>query len=278
MANRAYLYSNSQNCPPDNADSEQLLGSNYFIPALWLACMQPGDLKHRQASQDEEEMYYFSLAAASALSRCRDRLSSLEMFVDNIDEYFLPWEAFLEELADKYIQIDVSEIIWQDEEALTQLQSSLGFLDEPNEQSAEDFMCITCLNDVYSEENNSVIATPGPTVEELTGEADKRRLPDRDVNTYMLGYPIADWVSWSSDTHKTQNANDTVPLTTMQRFSWHPLVPFICFTFVLSEVLAEASGFSVTALVLTGVWLALAIYNLATGGKFTAWLYHHSNF
>lgn len=271
MANRAYLYVSNSDGPPDSETSEKVLGSNYFIPGLWLTSLIPEELRHENVDHDDDERYYFCVPAPEALARCKDKHESLEMFVTNVDAYFQSWERFLQSLGDKYIQIEVSEILWMDDQALPDLRHALTFLDSPSEQSAESFLRITALNEVYNNENNAVQNTEGPTVAELTGEADERRLPEREAETYMLGYAIADWVSWATP---PANSNEII-LTRWQKFGWNPLAPFIGFTYVLYEVVGiGVSTFGAIALSLTGSWLALSIYNFATAGKFTNWLYH----
>ena len=275
MANRAYLYVSDTEGLPGFSNPEQVLGADYFIPPIWISSLEPAQLKHKVIDAAEgQEIYYFCVKATEALSRCQANFQSLKEYITNIDTAFQNWVDFLQSLDNKYIQIDVTEVLLMDDEALSEFKQALTFLETPTQGTAESFLRLSCLSDIYDPSSKSVKNMSGKTVAEISGDPnDLRHSPEFDALTHMLGYGIAPWVPWTL-APESDPANSGPKLSMLQKLSWHPISPFVCTTYVLYEVVGTGlSGFGAIALSLTGGWLVLTVYNLASGGKFTSWLY-----
>jgi hypothetical protein len=62
--------------------------------------------------------------------------------------------------------------------------------------------------------------------------------------------------------------------TRFQRVQWNPILPIVLLAIeILLLALAGPKPLRVTAVVVTSVWSAIALYNWRTGGKFIATLY-----
>jgi hypothetical protein len=62
--------------------------------------------------------------------------------------------------------------------------------------------------------------------------------------------------------------------TRFQRVQWNPVLPIVLLAIeTVLLVLAGPRPLRITAVVVTGVWSAIALYNWRTGGRFVRSLY-----
>ena len=60
----------------------------------------------------------------------------------------------------------------------------------------------------------------------------------------------------------------------LEKFVWKPIVPFCLLTYFALRAYSDGiSSFRAYALFCVIVWLSLAVYDVLSKGKFTAWLY-----
>lgn len=286
MANRAYLYAGDEAGPPGGRD-ERVLGANYFIPALWLASLAPDGLQHTAAAApDGNATWHLSVAADEALRRCQGRREALRDCVSNVDDYLPAWLDLLRGLAGRWIKVDPSEVLWMegtDAEAAASLRAALGFLDAPTPENTAAFLELTCLGDVYDEASHAVRDTPGKVLSEVLEEEDAaalgelagKRLPGHRAREYLLGYKIAAWVPWP-DPDEPAAAPPAKPppaRARVRRLDWHPVSPLACLAAFLWFTRASRwSWLLLLGAAILAAWLALAVYDVASKGKFTAWL------
>jgi hypothetical protein len=285
MANRAYLYAGNEDGPPGGPD-EQVLGANYLIPALWLAILEEDELEHVvETARGREATYYFSIGVEEALTRCERRGEALRACVSNVDDYLPAWLDLLRALKGRYIKIDPTEVLWMgdsEQSTVSELRKALAFLDSPTEENTEAFLKVTCLGDVYDADSQEVHDSPGKLVSEAFGEDSTeyrgmgdRRLPDHQARVYMTGYKIADWVRWETPGHQDRaHPAKSAPSTRPQRLDWHPMTPLsIMAAFLWFTRSSEWTWFRVLGAAVLSLWLSLSVFDLASKGRFTSWLY-----
>lgn len=180
---------------------ERFYSADYLFPALWLASFSSDDIKKLPDPEDEENPFIcLETSVDSAIKRLNSKSEALNSFCSNIEPHFSDWLSILQNQIDKKVFVDITEIVYMDEdleETLDELKHSLTFFDSPSEKSAMAFMKMTCFSDIYNPETMEVNKAEAQSVEELLGDEFKEFLDEeylsksvesRDVSEYMYGY------------------------------------------------------------------------------------------
>ncbi len=200
VANRAFLYASEIAGFPCDAD-RLLRGRNYAIPLLWLASADVEAISLEKDSEepgDEEEFTYICVEVQRARQLLWRRRVVLEKLADNLGDLLSTWTAFLDDLPERYLKLEVSEVLDMHETGDPLLRSALQAFDEPSDDHWSALFALVDLSAHYDVDAR-VLRTPRATTagqlmarfgqEPSPGQAETV-LPPEPLETALFGYPI----------------------------------------------------------------------------------------
>ena len=152
MANWSHLYSTHEAGPPQ-PDSDPLIASGrYFVPAFWIASCSEDDLGI-WTDEDDEEMPYVSLSIPKAISQFDANRASLEAISSDVSLYYDQWFDLLNAFEPEYLRMDLSEVIFMQDENDERFRKAVEFFDDVNQSNLEAFLSFSSFTDILDETN-----------------------------------------------------------------------------------------------------------------------------
>lgn len=200
MANRALLYASDETGFP--CDGDRLLrGRDYAVPLLWLASADVEAIDHEEDPEEPGEGAWFTCICIE-VKRARQllwrRRAALEAIAHNASELMSSWTTFLEGLEERYLKLEVSEVLYMHATGDDLLVSALAALDDPSDDRWAALIALTDLG-VHFDLDARVLRTPPATTSgelmarfgEEPSEGDLAKiLPPEAVDVALAGYPI----------------------------------------------------------------------------------------
>lgn len=151
---------------------ERLRSARYRVPALWLACFEPGDLT---ASGDADGVL-LSTTPARALALLERRRPALASLVANLDEFLPAWSGFLRGLEEGRLVVDATEVLEMEgstDDLAGPLRLALQSFEAPSKESLIALLDLCSLGE-HRDPSTGVVSSPGPkrvvdAVPELAG-------------------------------------------------------------------------------------------------------------
>ena len=114
MANNAILYIASTDNVPNLIKEPHVLMSNYYIPALWLACFDETKIRTYHFEEDDDwKAEFCCIKLKEAIEKIKTREQALKNLFSNITPYIDIWYMFLNKACERgnYLTIEISEIL-----------------------------------------------------------------------------------------------------------------------------------------------------------------------
>ena len=139
MANTAYLIA-SDSIGFDFDNGSCLREAVYCVPAFWLTLFDESCL--RSFRDDDGDLPYLTSDLTSASARARTAIPQFRnTFVDS-DRYCSQWLAWIANLSCSFVQADVSEVLFMDDELETSLSPAMQYLEKRGDQNASAYLSL----------------------------------------------------------------------------------------------------------------------------------------
>lgn len=180
----------------DGGKRRTLRSARYRLPALWLACFEPGDV----AEPSGEDEVLLSTTPARAFSLLERRRPALRALVANLDEFLPAWSAFLHGLEGGRLVVDATEVLEMEGTSpglAAPLRLALRAFEAPTQESMVALLRLCSLGD-HRDDETGAVSTPGPrrvvdAVPEVAGLLpENATLPSEPADVVLTGSPWPD--------------------------------------------------------------------------------------
>jgi len=138
--------------------------SNDTVPVFWQMLFSPENVETYWDEDNEMDTPYLIAPVAEARARFEQRLPEARKAFSNLDDFLPQWMEVLNGISQRYIKVELSEILEMTEGGYDELVPALKFFDELTQEHAIAFMSLSSLSDVYDVESQIISAQADPNV------------------------------------------------------------------------------------------------------------------
>jgi len=151
MANLSYLFTSTEDAPPNYERDNLVSTGKYILPLFWLSTFQLEDIK-QIIDEEGDELPYGHVLAEKAVQTFEKNTKVLDLLSLDLSSHYEKWIQLIDLSYSGYLSFDPSEIIFMVNTDPNRLYKAIEFFTDQTDNTLAALFDLTCFPDVLNEE------------------------------------------------------------------------------------------------------------------------------